>query len=50
MAYKVAFNTEDENFFVFGYLSFFAQITINVVVLETWSFSLAPEAVTLLLI
>jgi hypothetical protein len=37
-----------ECFIAFGYLAFFAQITINAVVLGTWSFSMAPEAVPLL--
>jgi hypothetical protein len=35
-------------FIPFGYLAFFAQITINAVVLGTWSFSIITEAVPLL--
>ena len=35
-------------FFPFGYLSFFAMMTINAVVLGTWSFSVAIDAVPLI--
>lgn len=36
------------SFMPLGYLAFFAQITINAVVLVTWSFSVVAEAVPLL--
>ena len=39
---------KEDCFMPLGYLAFFAQITINAVVLGTWSFSMAPEAVPLL--
>lgn len=39
---------KEDCFMPLGYLAFFAQITINAVVLGTWSFSIVTEAVPLL--
>ena len=39
---------KEDCFMPLGYLAFFAQITINAVVLGTWSFSVATDAVPLL--
>lgn len=40
--------SKEDCFIPLGYLAFFVQITINAVILGTWSFSNAPEAVPLL--
>ena len=39
---------KEDCFIPFGYLAFFAQITMNAVVLGTWSFLIVTEAVSLL--